>query len=91
MQTNQNNQNNQEKDNNPGKPVSNAGYKEDNYPYNKIADQHPLERSVKYIQPASDSASNGQKNTEGTPYDEIEEYQLTDDQLTDENGHGNTL
>jgi hypothetical protein len=105
MRTNQNNKNSQQTDNNSGKSVTRDGDKEDNYAYNRTAGQYPSKGSVKYCQPTRDSSSIRQMEYDGagkdtpayeyignrTPDEETKKYQITDEELIDENLHGNTF
>ena len=77
MQTNQNKQKSQQTDNNPKYSITKVGYKEDNYSY----------QDDKFRKETKTNMENGDSIQD----DKTIQEQMTDDELTDENGHGNIL
>ncbi len=103
MQTNQNNQKSKQNDINIKQFVTTVG---DNYSYQDNINQHQSKGSGKSSQPSLNSFSIEDqtevdkfrketkaniKNGDSIPDYKIKNNQITDEELTDENGHGNTL
>jgi hypothetical protein len=106
MQTNQNTQKSKQNDTNLKQSVTTVGYKEANYTYDHHFNQHPSKGLVKSSQPSLNPSSikdqmevdKFRKETRANIKngDSIQDYktindQITDEELADENGHGNTL